>query len=192
MEQHNQCCYYYYDCDEQGNFCPICKNELNKCSCIIKNIKVACKAHIHCLDCEICENIATHCLNCKSELTICICGKNYCDLVCVDHINGFKCCQNITFTIYCSDCCLLKSEECECKSSNLCCKECVTIKFNDDCSNCKKNNITIYKCETCHAFNCRDCLMDDGWDERMRDHVFCCYKCYQRAARAEFYVQDHK
>ena len=37
-----------------------------------------------------------------------------------------------------------------------------------------------YTCEDCNLLGCRDCLQDDGWEERVRDQIFLCYPCYQR------------
>ena len=37
-----------------------------------------------------------------------------------------------------------------------------------------------YKCEDCHLVGCKDCILQDSWEERCRDGVFLCYPCYRR------------
>jgi len=37
-----------------------------------------------------------------------------------------------------------------------------------------------YRCEECRSFGCIDCLMEDGWQARVRDGTFLCRPCYRR------------
>ena len=36
-----------------------------------------------------------------------------------------------------------------------------------------------YECEDCRGTGCKDCLMDDCWEERVADNVFLCRGCYR-------------
>lgn len=36
-----------------------------------------------------------------------------------------------------------------------------------------------YKCKECCRVGCKDCLLQDSWEERCRDNVFLCYSCYR-------------
>jgi hypothetical protein len=176
------------ECEEIGNFCGICKNESYECSCTLKS-KGVCKEHINCMECDVCENIATHCFDCKSELSGCVCKAIYRAPMCRDHLDGLKCCGSITFVIYCYDCHFLKAEcKCEYKSSKFCCYDCVKIKANSICDNCRNKNVIVYKCEDCHAFKCRECIMEDEWEARLHDRIFLCNECY----RADCWFQWNK
>lgn len=35
-----------------------------------------------------------------------------------------------------------------------------------------------YLCEECEKFTCKDCTLDDEWNDRVRDGVFLCLTCY--------------
>ena len=35
-----------------------------------------------------------------------------------------------------------------------------------------------YKCEDCHKQFCKECVLDDEWEDRVRDNVFLCLICY--------------
>jgi len=49
------------------------------------------------------------------------------------------------------------------------------------CSNCQKNDTTIYECNRCETSNCKDCCQkedEDNWQEKDNDDIFTCQKCY--------------
>jgi hypothetical protein len=38
---------------------------------------------------------------------------------------------------------------------------------------------SVYMCEDCCNWKCRDCLQTDCWEERVNDQVFLCNGCYE-------------
>ena len=37
----------------------------------------------------------------------------------------------------------------------------------------------LWRCENCHQYYCSVHIMDDAWEERVKDNVFCCWQCYR-------------
>lgn len=87
---------------------------------------------------------------------------------------------------------IIKGEEIMCQS---CFEEKIVIK-KGKCEECGDNmkvnsevETELYKCEDCNDFKCRDCLWDDGWEERLEDGIFMCYECYKINSRiSEMYA----
>lgn len=191
----NQRAYYcpYFNCGNIATICTVCKNELIICTCVNKlnNTKGICTKHLNCYNCDYddCENIATHCFVCKLEFSACNCecGESSFCSICIDHIDGVICCDHriiLPITMYCNYCYLL-SFDCECinkcKETDLNCDQCVVIKRSQMCVNCSEDNVTIYKCNNCEIFNCRNCycISDDEWNDQLRNRTFTfvCSKC---------------
>lgn len=38
---------------------------------------------------------------------------------------------------------------------------------------------TVYKCEDCRLTGCKECILADCWEERCRDNIFLCNRCYR-------------
>lgn len=57
------------------------------------------------------------------------------------------------------------------------------------CQLCEKSYTDrAYQCENCDRYTCKNCTLKDYFDERIKDNVFTCYKCYENDCR----FQDNK
>ena len=107
---------------------------------------------------------------------------------CKNEVRIFKCtmCDNK----YCYQCLKLEPEYDDGEYNEFDCQPCInkiTDQLNKEenttikeavCDECGHER-TVYRCETCRQFKCLKCIEQDEWEERCRDSVYLCTKCYR-------------